>query len=91
MNLTAPGKMRMMYIAPQECQDLLISWGTVLQQGSKYSKSTTVLSEDIVCFTLKIERRRAGTWLESGVRVFFVLFLWFGFFPLRSYVVGTYL
>lgn len=72
-------------------QDPLMSWGTVLlQQSSKYSKSTTVLSEDIVCFTLKRERR-AGTWLESGVRVFFVLFLWFGFFPLRSYVVGTYL
>lgn len=51
----------------------LISWGTVLlQQSSNYPKSTTVLSEDSVCFTLKRERRRARTWLESGVRVFFV-------------------
>lgn len=54
MNLTAPGKMRRMYIAPQEylfgpVKTLSYRGGTVLlQQSSKYSKSTTVLSEDIV-------------------------------------------
>lgn len=82
----------MMYIAPQEClfgPVKTLSCPSPAELKIFQEHNSLIRRHCLFYFEKRQEESRdlAGIWCE-GV---FVLFLWFGFFPLRSYVVGTYL